>query len=183
LPTGVVPGIITVIGGLVDCPRCHNEIAETVVECPHCHIVVAQYVKRRREMASGVATPGDPAPVEAVKKGPSLWILVLLLAVVAGYLLLHFNRHKPGPQPAAAVAPAAPNAPETTAPAPSSDAPGTPEAPSDETPPQDSSVTDESNDSNASAESFNKGDQKVKKLLHATAPLRIGNPEKVLEDK
>lgn len=166
----------------MDCPRCHNEISDAVVECPHCHIVVAQYKKRQREMASGVEMPGAPALVEEEKKGRSLLLLALLLAVVAGYFLLHSNRHKPGPQPAVAVAPAEPKAPETTAaPAPSSD---TTEIPSEaETPPEDSSVTVESNDSNASTESFKKGDQKIKKLVHATAPLRIGNPEKVLEDK
>ncbi len=174
------------IGGLVDCPKCHNGISDTVVECPHCHIVVAQYLKRRREMASGVVTPGAaPAPVAEEKKGRSPWPVALLLAVFAGYFLLRFNRHKPGPQPTVAVAPAEPKAPETAAPpAPSSDAPDTTEIPSEaENPPQDSSVTEESNDTNASTESFNKGEKRIKKLLHATAPLRIGNPEKVLDDK
>jgi hypothetical protein len=151
----------------VDCPRCHKEIADAAVECPYCHIVVAQYLKRRRELASGVVTPG--APVEEEKKGSSIWLFVVMLAMFAAYLVQHSNRHKPRPRPAVAVAPAEPTAPETPQ--------------DDETPPQESSVTVESNDSNASAESFKKGDQKIKKLVQATAPLRIGNPEKVLEDK
>ncbi|MBI3580473.1 MAG: hypothetical protein HY098_00080 [Nitrospinae bacterium] len=173
------------IGGLVECPRCHNEIADAVVECPHCHIVVAQYLKRQREMASGVATSVPPAPVKEEKKAPWLWLLALLFAVGAGYYLLHFNRHKPGPQPAVVVVPAAPKTPETTAaPAPpSSDAPETPQAPSDAPPPQGTPPTDDSNDSNASAESFEKGEKRIKKLVRAASPMLPGNPERVLDDK
>jgi hypothetical protein len=149
-----------------------------VVECPYCHIVVAQYVKRQKEKAaSGEPSDKRKNPFVVVhaeeKKGPSIYLLIGLLAVLGGYYYFQRADSKPAK---VTVAPKALEVPAPTAPAGES-----PASDVSEVAPQDSSMTEESNDSNASAEAFKKGDKKIRKLLHATAPLRIGNPEGVLD--
>jgi hypothetical protein len=169
----------------MNCPRCHHEIAETVVECPFCHIVVAQYIRRQQEKAASGDTPdkkSNPFIVQHAeeKKGPSIYLLIGLLAVLAGYYYFQSAGHKPVQAKTEQPAPDISRA--SDAPAPTGESPAA-NAPSEVAPPQDSSVTDESNDANASAESFKKGDKKIRKLLHATAPLRIGSPERVLDSQ
>jgi hypothetical protein len=167
----------------MECPRCRHDIADTVVECPYCHIQVAQYLNRLR--AKGA--PSAPKPVAPEKpvgmKNQLLIIAVILLMVAVGYHFLNTGGEKTAPVATAPPPPPVqtpqlapkrtelPTIPPQEGEAGTATEPVTPQEPA------------EPDDMNASADSFNKGEKKIKKLVHATAPLLMGNPERILEDK
>jgi hypothetical protein len=146
----------------MECPRCKKEIADTAIECPHCHIVVAQYIKSQRRKA------GHPSPSQTVgtetsdgKFGGIIFLALVAVAIFAGY---HF--YKGGSKKPAPVVAAPESAPVTDTAQPQAE---TQEAPLEE--------------QNVSEDSFKEGEKKIDKMLKATAPLRIGNPERVLDRK